>query len=120
MGLKIMTKSKNRPTKWQFFHENHQLGKVVEMKRTGISFVPVQFSRTGIKRLKTWSGKCEGLGGGIDGLKNRSGKWEGPAEGDRRIKEPEWEMRRTGRGGLDGLKNRSGKCKGPGEGGSTG
>jgi hypothetical protein len=32
MGLKIMTKSKNRPTKWQFFHENHQLGKVVEMK----------------------------------------------------------------------------------------
>jgi hypothetical protein len=61
MGLKIMTKSKNRPTKWQFFHENHQLGKVVEMKG---SFVPVGFSRIGTKRLKNWSGECEGPGGG--------------------------------------------------------
>ncbi len=34
MGLKIMTKSKNRPTKWQFSCENHQLDKVVEMKGT--------------------------------------------------------------------------------------
>jgi hypothetical protein len=40
--------------------------------------------------------------GGIDGLKNRSGKCEGPAEGDQRVKEPEWEMRRTGRGGSTG------------------
>jgi len=30
--------------------------------------------------------------GGIDGLKNRSGKCDGPAEGDRRVKEPKWEM----------------------------
>jgi len=52
MGLKIMTKSKNRSTKWQFFHENHQLVKVVEMKRIDGSFVPVRFSRTGIERLK--------------------------------------------------------------------
>jgi hypothetical protein len=52
MGLKIMTKSKNRPTKWQFFHQNHQLGKVVEMKGIDDSFVPVGFSRTGIERLK--------------------------------------------------------------------
>jgi hypothetical protein len=52
MGLKIMTKSKNRPTKWQFFHENHQLGKVVEMKGTNGYFVPVGFSRTGTERLK--------------------------------------------------------------------
>jgi hypothetical protein len=41
--------------------------------------------------------------------------------GDRRVKEPEWEMRRIsrpgGRGGLDGLKNQSGKCEGPGRGG---
>jgi nucleoid-associated protein YejK len=59
MGLKIMTKSKN----WQFFHENHQLGKVVEMKGTDGSFVPVGFSRIGTERLKNWSGKCEGLGG---------------------------------------------------------
>jgi hypothetical protein len=44
-----MTKSKNRPTKWQFFHENHQFGKVVEMKG---SFVPVGFSITGIEKLK--------------------------------------------------------------------
>ncbi len=50
--------------------------------------------------------------GGIDGLKNRSGKCEGPVGGDRRVKEPEWEMRRTGRGGVDGLKNRSEKCEG--------
>jgi hypothetical protein len=31
-------------------------------------------------------------GGGIDGLKNQSGKCEGPGGGDRRVKEPEWEM----------------------------
>ncbi len=77
-----MTKSKNRPTKWQFFHENHQLGKVVEMKGTDGSLVPVGFSRTGTESLKNWSGKCEG-----------------PAGGDRQVKEPEWEMRRTGPGG---------------------
>ncbi len=71
-----MIKSKNRPTKWQFFHENHQLGKVVEMKGTDGSFVPVGFSRTGTERLKNWSGKCEGPAGG----------------GDQRVKEPEWEM----------------------------
>jgi len=52
MGLKIMTKSKNRPMKWQFLHENHQLGKVIEMKGTDGSFVPVGFSRIGIERLK--------------------------------------------------------------------
>ncbi len=83
MGLKIMTKLKNRPTKWQFSHKNHQLGKVVEMKGTDGSFVPVGFSRTGTKRLKNWSGKCERPGeGGIDGLKNRNGKCERPAGGD--------------------------------------
>jgi hypothetical protein len=54
---------------------------------------------------------------GIDRLKNQSGKCEGPARGDRRVKEPEWKMQRTRRGGLDGLKNRSEKCEGPGEGG---
>ncbi len=43
--------------------------KVVEMKRTDGSFVPFGFSRTGIERLKTWSGKCEGLGGGGGGAK---------------------------------------------------
>jgi hypothetical protein len=59
MGLKIITKSKNRPTKWQFFQENHKLGKVVEMKGTDGSFVHVEFSRTGTERLKHWSGKCE-------------------------------------------------------------
>jgi hypothetical protein len=52
------------PAKWQFFHENHQLDKVVEMKGTDGSFVPVGFSRIGTKRLKNWSGKCEGSGGG--------------------------------------------------------
>ncbi len=29
----------------------------------------------GIDGLKNWSGKCEGLGWGLDGLKNRSGKF---------------------------------------------
>jgi hypothetical protein len=29
---------------------------------------------------------------GIDGLKNWSAKCEGPGGGDRRVKEPEWEM----------------------------
>jgi len=33
---------------------------------------------------------------GLDGLKNRSGKCEGPGEGGQRDKELEWEMRRTG------------------------
>jgi len=70
-----MTKSKNRPTKWQFFHENHQLGKVVEMQGTDGSFVPVGFSRIGTERLKNRSGKCEGpqgregRGGGRRGKK---------------------------------------------------
>ncbi len=59
MGLKIMTKSKN----WQFFHGNHELGKVVEMKGTDCSFVPVGFSRTGTERFKNRSGKCEGSTG---------------------------------------------------------
>ncbi len=36
---------------------------------------------------------------GIFGLKNRRGKCEGPTRGDRRVKEPEWEMRRTEGGG---------------------
>jgi hypothetical protein len=40
--------------------------------------------------------------GGIDELKNRNGKCEGPARGDRQVKEPEWEMRRTRRGGSTG------------------
>jgi hypothetical protein len=40
--------------------------------------------------------------GGINGLKNQSGKCKGPGEGARPVKEPEWEMRRTGRGGLTG------------------
>jgi len=57
--------------------------------------------------------------GGIDGLKNRSGKCKGPGEGVRQVKEPEWEMQRTGRGGVNGVKNRSGKCKGPGRQGGT-
>jgi len=36
----------------ELFHENHQLGKVVEMKGTDDSFVLVGFSRTEIERLK--------------------------------------------------------------------
>ncbi len=44
---------------------------------------------------------------GIDGLENRSGKCKGSARGDQRVKEPEWEMRRTSRRGIDELKNRS-------------
>jgi hypothetical protein len=34
--------------------------------------------------------------GGLNRLKNRSGKCEGPTGGARRVKEPEWEIRRTG------------------------
>jgi hypothetical protein len=67
MGFKIMTKSKNQPTVWQFFHKNHQLDKVVEMKRTDDSFVHVGFSRIGTERLKNWSEKCEGPSGGSTG-----------------------------------------------------
>jgi hypothetical protein len=84
MCLKIMTKSKNR----QFFHENHELGKVVEMKGTDDSFVPVGFSRTGTERLKNWSEKCEGPGwGGSMGA--RVGNVKDRAEGARQIKELE-------------------------------
>jgi len=39
--------------------------------------------------------------GGLDGLKNWSGKCEGSAKGARRVKEPEWEMRRTGARGTN-------------------
>jgi hypothetical protein len=42
--------------------------------------------------------------GGLDGLKNRSGKCEGPGKGGRRGKKPKWEMRRTGQGGRRGKK----------------
>ncbi len=59
-------------------------------------------------------------GGGLDGLKKRSGKCEGPTGWAQRVKESEWEMRRTGRGGVDGVKNRSGKCEGPGRRGGVG
>jgi len=54
--------------------------------------------------------------GGIDGLKNQSGKCEGPGRGARRVKEPEWEMRRTGWGGRQG-KEPEWECEGPGRGG---
>jgi hypothetical protein len=48
-------------------------------------------------------GNAKDRPGGIDGLKNRSGKCEGPAGG-----------------GIDGLKNQSGKCEGLGQwGGGT-
>jgi hypothetical protein len=49
----------------------------------------------GLDRLKNPSGKCDGPTGGLDGLKNLSGKCEGPVEGARRVKESEWEMQRT-------------------------
>jgi hypothetical protein len=57
----------------------------------------------GIDGLKNRSGKCEGLGRGLNGLKNRSGKCQGPGGG----------------GGVDGVKNRSGKCEGPAQQGGT-
>jgi len=41
-------------------------------------------------------GNAKDQPGGLDGLKNWSGKCEGSAEGARWVKEPEWEMRRTG------------------------
>jgi len=53
----------------------------------------------GIDGVKNRSGKCEGpkgLGWGFDGLNNWSGKCQGPRAG-----------------GVDGVKNRSGKCEGP-------
>ncbi len=57
----------------------------------------------GIDELKNQSEKYEGPAEGLDELKNRSGKCERPAWGGggaRRVKEPEWEMRRTeARGG---------------------
>jgi hypothetical protein len=40
--------------------------------------------------------------GGIDRLKNQNGKCDGSAEGDRRVKKPEWEMRKIGWGGSTG------------------
>jgi hypothetical protein len=89
MGFKIMTKSKN----WQFFHENHQLGKVVEMKGIDGTFVPIGFSRTGTERLKNWSGKCEGPGeGGSTGQRTRVGNVKDRPGGNRQVKKPEWEM----------------------------
>jgi len=65
-------KVKEPANEMAIFPQNHQLGKVVEMKGIDGSFVPVGFSRTGTERLKNWSGKCEGPGGG-----------------DRQVKEPE-------------------------------
>ncbi len=64
-------------------------------------------------------GNAKDRPGGIDGLKNWSEKCEGPAGGDRRVKEPEWEMRRTGRGGSTGERTRVGNAKDRGGGGGT-
>ncbi len=47
-------------------------------------------------------GNAKDRAGGLDGLKNRSGKCEGPGGGGRRGKEPEWEMQRTRAGGGGG------------------
>jgi hypothetical protein len=45
-------------------------------------------------------GNAKDRPGGLDGLKNRSEKCEGSAGGARRVREPGWEMQRTGvRGG---------------------
>jgi hypothetical protein len=44
------------------------------------------------KGLKTRVGNVKDWAGGIDGLKNQSGKCEGPAGGDGRVKELKWEM----------------------------
>jgi len=35
----------------------------------------------GLNKLKNQSGKCEGPYRGVDGVKNRSGKCEGPGQG---------------------------------------
>jgi hypothetical protein len=47
--------------------QNHQLGKVVEMKGIDSSFVPVGFSRTGTERLKTGVGNVKDRVGGSMG-----------------------------------------------------
>jgi hypothetical protein len=47
-----------------------------------------EFSAVG----RTVAADSEDQARGIDELKNRSGKCEGPGRGDRRVKEPEWEM----------------------------
>jgi hypothetical protein len=54
--------------------------------------------------------------GGIDRLKNRSGKCEGSGEGDRCDKNRNEKCVGPAGGGVDRLKNRSGKCEGPAEG----
>jgi hypothetical protein len=56
MGLKNMTKSKNWPTKWQFFHEKHQFGKVVEINGTDDSLVLIGLERTGVGNVKDRAG----------------------------------------------------------------
>jgi len=72
------------------------------MKGIDGSFVPVGFSRTGTERLKNWSGKCEGPGGGDRRVKKPEWEMGRTSRGDRRVKKREWEMRRTGRRGLTG------------------
>jgi len=48
-------------------------------------------------------GNAKGRARGINELKDRPGKCEGPAGGgDQQVREPEWEMRKTGRGGSTG------------------
>jgi hypothetical protein len=94
MGLKNMTNSKNRPTKWQFFHENHQFGKVVEIKGTDGSLVPTGFSRTGTDGLKNRSGVSEGPRGGGTGVgMGRTGARGGGTDGSLKIQrtaQPPW------------------------------
>jgi len=53
-------------------------------------------------------GNAKDQSGGLDGLKNRSGKCERLAGVARQVREPEWEMRRTerARGGTNGCLKR--------------
>jgi hypothetical protein len=56
--------------------------------------------------------------GGVNKVKIRSGKFEGPGRGARRGKKRQWEMRRTKE--VDEIKIRSEKFEGPSEKGRRG
>jgi hypothetical protein len=83
------------------------LDKLIDLLNLGRAFLDVVYtisqSVTGLGKGVLCSRELSAIGKtvavnfedrarGIDELKNRSGKCEGSGGGDRRVKEPEWEM----------------------------
>jgi len=75
--------------------------KIFRIKRiTGLGYFIKKNKIT--ESLKNRSRKCKGSAGGDQQVKEPECEMRRTGRGDQRVKEPEWEMRRIGRGGSTG------------------